>query len=87
MARWFDAQLTEAKQHLEQAKASLEEAKSILETLKDEQQEKLDNMPESLQGSSRYETMDSRLNTFTEGYDALDEIDIDEIISSLDGIE
>ena len=87
MARWFDKQLTEAKEHLENAKASLESAKGILEGLKDEQEEKMDNMSENLQGGSRIETMSNRFDEFGKACDSVDEVDIDDIIEKLDGIE
>jgi len=66
--RWFEADL-------EKVADLLAEAKEIIDGLRDEQQEKLDNVPENLQGSSNYEIMESRGETFDEIYDSIESLE------------
>lgn len=49
-----------------------EELKSALEELRDEEQEALDNMPENLEGTERYESIENALELLESAYENLD---------------
>lgn len=51
----------------------IEETKEILETLKEEEEESRDNIPENLQGSSRYEMADAACDNLDTAVSSLEE--------------
>lgn len=51
----------------------LNDLKSDLELVHDEEEETMENMPESLQGSARYEAMEEACDNMSDAMDALDE--------------
>ena len=58
----------------------MEQAREILENVRDEEQEAFDNMPESLQGSERGETMEEYICTLEEAIEAMDTDELQEIV-------
>ena len=58
---------------LDEVISKIEEAKEPLENLQAEEEEYRDNMPESLQGSERYEAADAAVDNMSSAVDALDE--------------
>ena len=58
---------------LDEVISKIEEAKELLENLQAEEEEYRDNMPESLQGSERYEEADAAVDNMSSAVDALDE--------------
>lgn len=58
---------------LDEVISKIEEAKELLENLQAEEEEYRDNMPESLQGSERYEAADAAVDNMSSAVDALDE--------------
>lgn len=69
---------------LSEAKTQFEEAKAALETCKDEEREYYDNMPESLQNGDKGQTADAAATNLEEAFDALDELDFDDIINKIE---
>ena len=63
-----------------------EEITDRLDTIMGEEQEALDNLPESLQESERGQQMQEYIDTMEEVLDALQEIDFDDLISSIEEI-
>lgn len=62
----------------------LSEAKEIVETAKDEEREYYDNMPKSLQGGDKGQTADQAANDLEEANDAIDQFDLDDVISKIE---
>ena len=58
---------------LDEVISKIEEAKELMENLQAEEEEYRDNMPESLQGSERYEAADAAVDNMSSAVDALDE--------------
>ena len=58
----------------------IEKAMDILEKVKDDEQEAFDNMPESLQGSERGETMEEYIYTLETFFDELDTCELQDIV-------
>lgn len=77
-------QLQEAIEKINSMSDILEEIKSIIESCRYDEEEYRDNMPENLQGSEKYEKAENAIGSLDEAYDALDDIDVDEIISSIE---
>ena len=70
---------------LEELKTLKDEIESGLETVRDEEQEYYDNMPEGLQQSDRGYRAEEAANSLTEALGQLQDIDLDELTSYLDG--
>lgn len=75
-------QIEAAIKQLEEAKSFIEAARDSVEMIKSDEEEYRDNMPESLQGSEKYERADTAVSNLDEVYEALD-IDIDDLVSKL----
>lgn len=58
----------------------IEKAMDILEKVKDDEQEAFDNLPESLQGSERGETMEEYIYTLETFLDELDTCELQDIV-------
>lgn len=58
----------------------IEQATEILGSVRDDEQETFDNLPESLQGSERGETMEEYIYTIDEFLAALDLDELQEIV-------
>ncbi|MDB7829194.1 hypothetical protein [Intestinimonas butyriciproducens] len=58
---------------LKQASGLLDRVIDIIRTAKDDEQECLDNLPENLQNSERYETMEAAIDSLEEAIDKIDE--------------
>lgn len=84
---------------IESLKKNIDDAQSKLETIKDEEEEAMNNMPESLQGTERYEKCENAVDDLSDAIDSLIEysesldsiidgdlfnIDLDEILSNLE---
>ena len=63
---------------------ALEGLQQIVEEIRDEEQEYLENIPENLQGSERYETAESAVESLENAVGWFDNLDIDELISALE---
>lgn len=63
----------ERRELITKAEALISEAHAILTEVRDDEQSAFDNMPESLQGSERGTTMESRIDLMSEAIDALEE--------------
>ena len=63
---------------------ALEGLQQIVEEIRYEEQEYLENIPENLQGSERYETAESAVESLENAVDWFDSVDIDELISALE---
>lgn len=75
---------------IEKSLSRLEELMEELATLRDEiddlrqeEEDYLDNMPENLQGSSRYEMAEEAMESLQAAVDLLDELDFEEITGYL----
>lgn len=55
-------------------KDKIEELQELLQDIIDEEQEAMDNMPESLQGSERYEAMEEALENLGFAADNIEEV-------------
>lgn len=69
---------------LTSAKAAWETALGIIESAADEEREYYDNMPENMQASEKGDSADSAATMLEEVKDAMQECDLDDLISRLD---
>lgn len=58
---------------LREATGLLDRAVDIIKDARNEEQECLDNMPENLQGSERYESMESAIDSLEEAIEKIDD--------------
>lgn len=58
---------------LKQASGLLDRAIDIIRVAKDDEQECVDNLPENLQNSERYETMEAAIDSLEEAIEKIDE--------------
>ncbi len=63
----------------------LEEIRSIVETVAQEERDYYDNMPENMQSGENGERADQAASDLEEVQSALDEIDLEDLISKLEG--
>ena len=61
------------RSYLQQASVLLDGAIDIIRTAKDDEQECLDNLPENLQNSERYETMETAIDSLEEAIEKIEE--------------
>lgn len=66
------------------AKASWEEALGLIENAADEEREYVDNMPPSLEGGEKHSAAESAASMLEEAKEAMQECDLDDLISKLD---
>lgn len=69
------------RSQLEKFHAQLDEIKAGIEALTEEEQEALDNMPENLQGTEKYETMENCISIMEEA-----SLDIENVMDNLSEI-
>lgn len=83
------ARIRKVIEELENVATSLEWIFNEVDDLNMDEQACLDNMPESLQDTERYETMQNAVDSLTDAYDTLDEFrdKPDEVLSSLREID
>lgn len=70
---------------IEYIKEAVESEKQEIEELRDEEDEKLSNMSDNLQGTERYNDIESARDSLQDAYDSLDDIDFE--TSTLDEIK
>ena len=63
----------EKRNDLNTAIESLERAKGIVGTVRNREQDCLDNIPENLEGSERYSTMESAIDSLDDAIDKIEE--------------
>lgn len=63
----------ERRNLLKTASSFLDKAIDAINEARDDEQDCLDNLPENLQGSERYETMESAIESLEEALDKIDE--------------
>ncbi|NBK25358.1 MAG: hypothetical protein EOM68_25465 [Spirochaetia bacterium] len=63
----------ERREKLTKLQEQLDGISTDIEALRDEEQEAMDNMPESLQGSERYEAMESAVSYLDDVLSSLEE--------------
>lgn len=63
----------EKRNDLNTARELLERAKGIVGTVRDREQDCLDNIPENLEGSERYSTMESAIDSLDDAIDKIEE--------------
>lgn len=61
------------RKRLKDAIRFLNSALSIVESVKDDEQDDLDNIPENLQGSARYEAMETAIDKLSDAESSIDE--------------
>lgn len=74
----------ERRNALKNAMSHLEKAIEIISDVRDEEQDSMDNMPENLQGSERYETMEMAVESLEEAIDKIEEAK-DSVDEAIDG--
>lgn len=67
--------LEKLSSELETLVALIADIRSELETIRDEEQEYMDNMPESFQGSEKYEVASQAVSTMEDAISALEEFE------------
>lgn len=72
---------------LEAVKDKLADAQNIVETERDGEREYYDNMPENLQQGDRGQAADAAADALGEVFDALDGLDVDDLITKLNEAE
>ena len=84
-------QIEALKNLMENFKADIESIRETIDAERDNEQEAFDNLPEGLQQAERGQTMeqaveylDTASSVITDLFDALDGVDFDEVISSID---
>lgn len=60
------------RERLEKAKGFLTEANSLVDAVHDEEEDALDNMPENLQGGSRYEQMEECVGCLSDAIECIE---------------
>lgn len=80
------ASLKLALTKIETLTACIEEIKEDLQNVLDEEEEAYENLPESIQGSERGEQMQEYIEALEAAIDSLDELDTDELHSSIEEI-
>lgn len=73
------------RKRLAEILSSIEDLKSDLEDVLFEEEEYRDNIPENLQGSTRYEVADEACDSIQSAIDALDEAT--DYITEIEGVE
>ncbi len=73
------------RKRLAEILSSIEDLKSDLEDVLSEEEEYRDNIPENLQGSTRYEVADEACDSIQSAIDALDEAT--DYITEIEGVE
>ena len=63
----------EKRNDLNTARGLLERAKGIVGTVRNREQDCLDNIPENLEGSERYSTMESAIDSLDDAIDKIEE--------------
>lgn len=63
----------EKRNDLNTARELLDRAKGIVSSVRDREQDCLDNMPENLEGSERYSTMESAIDSLDDAIDKIEE--------------
>lgn len=63
----------EKRNDLSTARELLDRAKGIVSSVRDREQDCLDNMPENLEGSERYSTMESAIDSLDDVIDKIEE--------------
>jgi len=63
----------EKRNDLSTARELLDRAKGIVSSVRDREQDCLDNMPENLEGSERYSTMESAIDSLDDAIDKIEE--------------
>ena len=76
--------INKAIEEVNRLQEALEGLQQIVEEIRDEEQDYLENIPENLQGSERYETAESAVESLENAVDWFDKVDIDELISALE---
>jgi hypothetical protein len=84
-------QIEALKSLMEQVKADIDLIKETIDTERDDEQEAFDNLPEGLQQAERGQAMeqaveflDNASTTLSDLFDAIDGVDFDDVISSID---
>ena len=84
-------QIEALKSLMETVKTDIESIKEAIDTERDDEQEAFDNLPEGLQQAERGQTMeqaveylDNASTVITDLFDAIDGVDFDDVISSID---
>ena len=84
-------QIEALKSLMEQAKADIDSIKETIDTERDDEQEAFDNLPEGLQQAERgqameqaVECLDNASTALSDLFDAIDGVDFDDVISSID---
>ena len=84
-------QIEALKSLMETVKADIESIKEAIDTERDDEQEAFDNLPEGLQQAERgqameqaVECLDNASTVITDLFDAIDTVDFDDVISSID---
>lgn len=84
-------QIEALKGLMETVKADIESIKEAIDTERDDEQEAFDNLPEGLQQAERGQTMEQAVEyldnasaVITDLFDAIDGVDFDDVISSID---
>lgn len=72
---------------IEGLSGTISEAISALESARDEEQEYFDAMPESFQGGEKGEQAQASIDNMGEAISALEEIDLDAIIGSIEAAQ
>ena len=63
----------EKRNDLNTARELLDRARGIVSSVRDREQDCLDNMPENLEGSERYSTMESAIDSLDDAIDKIEE--------------
>ena len=80
------ASLKLALTKIETLTACIEEIKEDLQSVLDAEEEAYENLPESIQGGERGEQMQEYFDALDAAIDSLDELDTDELYSSIEEI-
>lgn len=78
--------LAKARELLDQAQALVQAAGEIVVEVKDDEQEAFDNLPESLQGADRGQTMQEAIDGLNSVHDDIECLDFDAIMSPLEDL-
>ncbi|MFV0515795.1 MAG: hypothetical protein ACK5MV_00145 [Aminipila sp.] len=71
-------------QEIETLKETMQGLRDIIEEIKEEEEDCLENIPENLQGTDRYDSVETAAENLESAYDWFDESDIDDLLTYLE---